>query len=234
MKKLCVFGDSLAKGVFFDNARNKYLALKNSFVNLVGSTLGFEVKNYARFGSGIQKGLETVSNRADELNGYDYVAFEFGGNDADFNWDEISAEPDRHHDAKTPIDRYVECYYEILDRAKQTSAEPVILNLPPMDPYKYFNFISQGRNAENILKWLGGSQQYIYQFHETYNLKLHEIALKSNVKIIDIRSELLKQRNYSDFLCDDGTHLNERGNELVAETICKTVQRYVERSAAAV
>ena len=34
---ICVFGDSVAKGVVFDEIKNKYTFLKENFVNLVQS-----------------------------------------------------------------------------------------------------------------------------------------------------------------------------------------------------
>ena len=33
---VCVFGDSISKGVFFDAAKNKYRLLKDGFTSLVG------------------------------------------------------------------------------------------------------------------------------------------------------------------------------------------------------
>lgn len=65
----------------------------------------------------------------------------------------------------------------------------------------------------------GGSADYIYKFHESYNNKICSIAEKNGIRLIDIRSAFLELGNYSDFLCEDGIHPNEKGHKLIAEAI---------------
>lgn len=79
---------------------------------------------------------------------------EFGGNDCDFNWKEISEKPLEMHKPKTQIEDFVKIHTETIDKIKAMGKIPVMLSLPPIDAEKYFSRISKGLNAENILKWL--------------------------------------------------------------------------------
>ena len=88
-----------------------------------------------------------------------------------------------------------------------------------MDHKRYFAWISRELNADNILKWLGGTSAFIYRWHEQYNVSVHKIAQTANVKLIDIRSAFLQRRDYSRFLSDDGIHPNEEGYALIAEAV---------------
>ena len=99
-----------------------------------------------------------------------------------------------------------------------------MLNLPPLEEERYFNWISRGRSKENILNWLGGSTKYIYRWHEMYSNAVGNVAKAMNVELIDIRSEFLKQRDYAKFLCEDGIHPNESGHKLIHE-IYKSLQK---------
>lgn len=104
----------------------------------------------------------------------------------------------------------------------------VILNLPPIDENKYLNWFSRGLDKGNILKWLGGSAEYIYKFHESYNTKICAIAAENGIRLIDIRSAFLEMGNYSDCLCDDGIHPNEKGHDLIARVICAEIPQLEE------
>ena len=45
MKGICVFGDSVAKGVVFDEARQKYIHLKDNFISLTQKKLNIPFAN---------------------------------------------------------------------------------------------------------------------------------------------------------------------------------------------
>ena len=103
---------------------------------------------------------------------------------------------------------------------------PVLLSLPPIDSKKYFNKVSTGLNAYNILDWMEGDKQFITNWHERYNIEVFKLAIDNNIPIIDITSVFLEQKNYGKFLCDDGIHPNEQGHQLIAESIKKQLDNY--------
>ncbi len=219
MSILCGFGDSIMKGVVYDAAKKKYSLLKDSFANTISDFCSFTTENFAKFGCTVTKGLEIVKKHTDIIKGSDYVALEFGGNDSDFNWKEIAKDPDAEHIPQTTLSSFEAEYADLINEVKAAGGHPVILNLPPIDAQKYFDWVSRGVNKENILKWLGGSEEYIYKWHEMYSLSLHKLSKEADVSLIDIRSAFLIKKDYKDYLCMDGIHPNEMGHALISETI---------------
>ena len=82
---VCLFGDSVAKGVVFDSIRKKYRVIKDCFAASIESEEHLAVTNYSKFGCTITKGRELLERHANELSSFDFVVFEFGGNDCDFD-----------------------------------------------------------------------------------------------------------------------------------------------------
>lgn len=220
---ICIFGDSIMKGVIFDAIKGRYIFLKNSFLNILGMrNSNVKVDNYAKFGCTITVGKQLIEKHAAELPGYEYTALEFGGNDCDFDWKAVSENPDALHIPKTPIDEFEKYYCEIIDSVVKTGSKPVLFSLPPLNAHRYFSWISRGLNAENILHWLG-DEEHIYRWHEMYNIAVLKLAAVKNVTLIDIRKAFLETRNYLGLLCEDGIHPNEAGHALISEVIRKNV-----------
>jgi lysophospholipase L1-like esterase len=220
---ICVFGDSIMKGVIFDAIKGKYIFLKSSFLNILGKRNSeVKVDNYAKFGCTVTVGKKLIERHADKLPNYTYTALEFGGNDCDFDWKAISENPEALHIAKTPIDEFEVIYSDIIDSVIDTGSTPVLFSLPPLNARRYFSWISKGLNSENILHWLG-DEEHIYRWHEMYNIAVLKLASAKNVMLIDIRRAFLETRNYLGLLCEDGIHPNEAGHALISEVIRKRV-----------
>lgn len=218
IKSICIFGDSVAKGVVFDGVKNKYSLLKESFANLVERQQNVSILNFARFGCTISMGGEILKRHETKLNTFDYTILEFGGNDCDYNWSEISESPLGEHLCNTPIPLFREKYMELIRRVIQNGGKPLLLNLPPIDPKRYFQWISKGLNGKNILSFLGEIEN-IYTWQEMYSTTIEELAAEEKIPIIDIRSGFLSKNNFSDFLCEDGIHPNEKGHLLISSAI---------------
>lgn len=225
INSICIFGDSVAKGVVLDSVSEKYVLLKDSFANRLKAGLHFGMKNYSRFGSTVTKGQEIVSKRLGELKEYDCVAFEFGGNDCDYDWAQVAATPDAEHLPHTPVDAFEQEYARMICEVRAAGSCPVILSLPPIDAQRYFSWISRGLNAGNILHYLG-DVEHIYRWHEMYNVAVLRLASETETPLIDISSAFLETRNYQALICDDGIHPNERGHELIARTIGEAFDRF--------
>ena len=224
MSKICLFGDSISKGVVIDELRDRYTMTKNCFANiLTAANSALDVTNFSMLGCTIMKGKSMIERHIKDVQDSELLVLEYGGNDSDHLWDEVAADPMAEHLPKTPIADFDRTYRGIIDELREMGKKIVMLNLPPIDEHKYFNWFSRGLDGSKILEWLGGTDEYIYRFHEIYNVKVCNIASEYNIPIIDIRSAFLEKRNYSDFLCNDGIHPNEKGHALIASVIAEAI-----------
>ncbi|NLV35074.1 MAG: SGNH/GDSL hydrolase family protein [Clostridiaceae bacterium] len=215
---ICAFGDSIVKGVIFDTIRGRYTFLKNSFANLFVNNTGIKVDNYAKFGCTITAGEKIIEKHEEKLSDYYYTVLEFGGNDCDFDWKEVSERPDDLHLPKTPLADFETTYSKIIDKVSATGSKPLVFSLPPLNAQKYFAWISKGLNAKNILQWLG-DKEHIYRWHEMYNIAVVKLASIKNIPLIDIRKAFLETRDYLNLYCEDGIHPNEAGHALISDVL---------------
>jgi lysophospholipase L1-like esterase len=216
--KICIFGDSIGKGVHLpDNGH--YEKVNLNLNKLIGRD-DLVINNYSVFGCTITKALSIIRNHASELGEYDSVFLELGGNDCDFNWQEISDAPNAEHECKTPFGVFEETYQSLIDVIRGNGGKPIILTMPPLVAERYFPWISKGKRPENILNWLG-SVASIYRWQEMYNLKVVMLAKKLNVQLIDIRTPFLQNHHYEDKISKDGIHPNEAGYKLIYSTIAE-------------
>ena len=224
MTDISAFGDSVLKGVILED--NKYKVSKNSFANICEEVLGIKIENKAKFGSTISVGEKSIAKNLETIKSSNsqYVVMEFGGNDCDFTWKEISENPKQNHKPNNTIAEFVEIYTNLINEIKNMGKIPVLLSLPPIDSKKYFNKISKGLNAENILEWMNGDKQFITNWHERYNIEVFKLAINNNIPIIDITSKFLEEKNYTKYLCEDGIHPNEKGHKVIAEAIKEHIE----------
>ncbi|MDR2355591.1 MAG: SGNH/GDSL hydrolase family protein [Clostridiales Family XIII bacterium] len=217
MNSICIFGDSIAKGVVFDAVKKKYSLLKDSFANRLGRE-GFRVTNHARFGCTVTEGMKILLRCQKTLGACDLTLLEFGGNDCDYDWDAVSRDPARKHDCKTPIAAFAERYKALIDTIRAQESRPVLLTLPPVDEHRYFAWISKGRGADNIIGFLG-SVRTIFTWQEKYSGIVRALAESCHVPLVDVRAAFLALRDYRAGLCADGIHPNETGHRLIFELL---------------
>ena len=219
MSEVYAFGDSVLRGVIEENG--KYQFLEKSFSNICENALGITVINKAKFGSTVASGEKSLerSQKRLPLSDWRYVIFEFGGNDCDFNWPEISANPEKNHRPNSTIEDFRRIYTGLIEKIKEMGKIPVLLSLPPVDAQRYFKKITQGLNKANILKWMDGNPQFITNWHERYNLEVFKLAIGNKIPVIDITSAFLEVKNYNRLLCEDGIHPNEEGHKVIAAAI---------------
>ena len=70
-----------------------------------------------------------------------------------------------------------------------------------------------------------GNKQLLTNWHERYNIEVFKLAINKDIPIIDITSKILEINNYSNLLCDDRIHPNEKGHKIIAEAI----KEYIEK-----
>jgi len=216
---ICIFGDSIGKGVVLEPDSGRYKSLKLDLMEPLGSNRQVRVKNYAMFGCTVTKGLSLIERHGETLSGYDHVLLEFGGNDCNFLWHEIANAPDRAHQPKTPLDFFVSTYKHAIEKIQKAGVKPVLLTLPPLDARRFFAWVSKGVNAENILKWLG-DKSMIYRWQELYSLAVLKLGKTLGVPVIDIRSEFLCRQDLDTLIGEDGMHPTQKGYELLVRTAC--------------
>lgn len=218
IQSITIWGDSILKGVLFNPEKSKYTILKDNCARLVTEKLGLKLDNRSSMGRTIIDGHTTLNRDLTNRNISDIAIIEFGGNDCDFHWDEISDSPHAAHMPKTPLHIFEAQLKTILQSVKEKDMLPVLMTLPPLHAQRYFEFISKGLNKDNILAWLGGDVQMIYRWHERYSNAIMRIASEFHIHIVDIRDSFLSDWNYGDLLCADGIHPNQKGHSVMAET----------------
>lgn len=224
--KIAVIGDSIARGILLDRETGAYRPCENSFAQKLDRLEGVSVANIASFGATITKTLKIVQRHAAKIQDADLALIEIGGNDSDFQWQEIAKDPDRPHEANTPSDRYREEYVQLLRFLRDRGIEPVVLNLPPMSSQRYFAHFSAAMSEsekENIVRWLQEDIEHIHEFHRGYSLAAAEIAAGEKVRCVDIRHAFLRGGVYDVFLCADGIHPTEIGQHLMYECIAASL-----------
>jgi lysophospholipase L1-like esterase len=140
---------------------------------------------------------------------------EYGGNDCNFKWDEVAAEPDREHYPITVFSYFTETCKNMVEALLSKNISPVLMTLPPIDAEKYLAYLGrQGLNTEKILKWLGDTQM-IYRYQELYSNGIVKLAGEIGAKLVDVRKYFLEGRIFKSLLCDDGLHPNKEGHKLI-------------------
>ncbi len=222
LNSIVVFGDSIMKGVIYDNYRKKYIYSEDSFVKKFAKQTGILVDNYAKFGCTLLKGQKIIEKYFPSLTNYKYIALEFGGNDCDYFWPAISENPCLEHLPNTPLEIFENIYGQIIDKLREKNCRPIIFTLPPLDAKKYFSWITKGLNKGNILRWLG-DVDFIFRWQETYSTVVKDLALSKAVPLIDIRKAFTDKGNYSNLLCNDGIHPNEAGHSLILDAVYEQI-----------
>ena len=225
-KKILIVGDSLSKGVIYDENKKKYAVLKDCFFNLLSEVIDAEMFNVSRFGSTVIQGQKMLQSKFD-LYDPDIVVIEFGGNDCDFLWDDIAQDPIRDHIPKTPLDEFEKNIHAMIDYVTARGKNPVLTTLPPLYADHYFNWFTHGDKEKglSILKWLK-DVWHIYWWHERYSNCIQYIAKERNVSCIDIRRAFLKDKDFAPYICLDGIHPNQAGHRLIYEAVMEYVREY--------
>ena len=221
-----IWGDSLAKGVVWNEARKRHAYSKTTAADIVAERLGIELVNRSKFGCPAPDGLEIMEREIEGGARCDTALIEFGGNDCNFDWKAISERPDEEHLPATSPEAYQESLRTMVKRLLKQGIQPVLMTLPPIDAERYFRYLSGDTlNRENILRWLGDVQQ-IYRYQEMYSLLVEKVAREFSIRLIDLRSRCLANRNFfRDMLCEDGLHVNEEGQRFMGEQIAQLVQQ---------
>lgn len=213
--KLYVWGDSIARGVYFDKARNQYSVCRDTFDHALRA-LGVAVRNFAKPGCTSKAALD-MTETADIQPGA-VAAIEFGGNDSDLKWSEVSEKPDEAHRALVPLNAYADSLKALIARARKLSLRPVIVTPIPVVAERYFKWVSAKLNPDAILKYLG-SAAYIYRWQERYAYMAMQAARDADCPVFDLRSQFLDRRDFESLMSEDGIHPTPDGYRLIRDSV---------------
>lgn len=230
MGRIAVFGDSIAKGIIFDEARGRHALCQHSFLKLIAENTESELDCRARLGwttEQVAPAIEAYLNAGERP---DYIVIEVGGNDSDFDWSFIASAPELDHRPKVALEEYTETLTRLVGEIRAAGVTPVLMNLPPVDANKYFGFFTGGdpEKGRNVLKWLGDVGR-IYWWHDRYNQAVEYVAETTATPMINIRRALLKSENYRVFMSRDGIHPNEQGQRQMAAEALDFIRRHCPR-----
>jgi len=220
MKKLFIFGDSILKGVTFSEEAGRYKICLPDYVGLAEE--GIEVNNLSKMGATIEYGERILGEELAGMDADSIVLLEYGGNDCDHKWKDISDAPDEEHTCNTDPALFERLYKSCVEKARAVGARVLISNLPPLDSEKYMRWISRGLNYDVILEWLGDASM-LYRWHENYNRLVERIAERCGAQLVDLRGAFLTAHNFKKLISADGIHPTEDGHSLITQTLVNAI-----------
>ena len=222
MSAIYVYGDSLLKATTPDDDFRYHFHWQELLAGR--ETALSAVVNRAKMGATVQKGEALV--RHDLQRGIDakLALVGYGGNDSDFDWTAIAANPEDTPLPRTPLPQFLQTLESITQSLLAQQVQPVLMTLPPIDAERYLDFICRsGRSRENIVYWLGDVQR-IYHYQEMYSAAITRCAWQHHLPLIDVRSAFLPERDLPDMIAADGIHLTMAGYERLFELLSAGVQ----------
>ena len=223
-----IFGDSIMRAVLYEDGRYRK---SSAFERLFSDTNGIIIRNLARFGCTIRKAIPWIRQACETAGTQDdRVLLEFGGNDCNYDWEQISREPSERIHCKTPPEEFASLYREAITRIRQSGRTPVAMSLPPIHSVRYLNFICKdGLSKERILQWLGDAGTIGIR-QRMYSDIVMQIAKEEQAEVVDVRNAFPKEESeLVELLCEDGIHPNQKGQSKIFAEIREAFLR-IDRS----
>ncbi len=212
-----VFGDSILKGVRLENGS---YSRDRSWEERLAEQFGLKILNRSRFGCTVEKALPMIRRECACPASGELAVVEYGGNDGDYDWEAISANPEGDYECKTPPERFKVEFREILRLVKESGRVPVVFTLPPIHSERYLRFVCRnGNSPERILRWLGDVEA-ISRWQESYSAMAAAAAREAGAKLLDLRAAFPRcPDRLRDYVCEDGIHPSRLGQELIYRTV---------------
>ncbi len=214
MIQAAIFGDSLMRGMYWNEQLAKHKLWKNPFLPQIAADCGVELENHSFIGSTVRRGLAAFERMLKKGLHCELLLLEYGGNDADFDWPKIAAAPQEQHQPKTPLPLFEQLYGKLITLGRSLGMQPVLMNLPPVDAQKYFRWFSRELDKRALRRWLGNID-IIYRHQEAYSLACTALARQYDCPLIDLRTPFLLRHDLDQLICADGLHPTPAGYELI-------------------
>lgn len=211
-----LWGDSVGKGVVFDEERGRYAILRNRCAVTLQEGLGIPVVNHARMGATVTEGLDDFLAEAAEPG--TIAVIEYGGNDCDMPWADVADNPDGVYEGRTPLPLFVHTLTRFVAEVRARGMTPLLVTPPPLDAYRYFAWVSRQLDKCAIVRFLGDIA-HIYRWQERYSIAVRRVAEATRCTLFDLRDAFLGEPRYAQMLCVDGIHPNETGHEAITRAV---------------
>lgn len=225
LSNILVLGDSILKGIQLDPESQKYCTKNEIDIAGISDRFDLTIRNDSRFGFTVTKGARLIGRMLDRGLQCDALVMDFGGNDCDFKWAEIAADPTGAHLPHTPLEEFESVYRELIHTLRGKGILPILTTLPPLVPQRFFDWWCGGLDRERVMAWLGGVHN-IYAHQENYSRRVERIAREELVPLVDIRGAFLDYGHLEELICDDGTHPNSQGQALITKAFLDFADRY--------
>ena len=221
MTMVSILGDSIFRGVVVENGKYR---LRSALRDKLAEKYDLCVRDLCRFGAVIGKGMEIFAKNKGKIMAGGYTVIEYGGNDCDYEWEDIAKAPCASHLCRTPPEQFDRCYRKMIAEVRRLGGRPLAATLPPVDAERYLDWICRGGlDMKAILSWLG-DVGHIFRWHESYSDAIVRIAREEKCGVLDLRSAFFASPDgYRSLLCEDGVHPNGRGQELLYRTLAEAV-----------
>lgn len=221
LRGLSIWGDSIAKGVVFDEQRGRYAVCRDNCVSRLSRDAGVEVENFSVMGNTTEQGLRRMEGQP--LKPGNLAVIEFGGNDCDLDWAAACEHPEVEQRGRVPLEAFGENLRAMVRRVRDGGMIPALVTPPPLVAQRYFDWVSRKLDKARILNYLG-DVEHIYRWQERYALMIRRVAARENAMLLDVRDWFLSQARFTDLMCVDGIHPNARGHELLFERFSGLLQ----------
>ncbi len=220
-----IFGDSLMKGTLpIEGHRYRF---HKEFMETLLEPIHAVVANKAKFGATIRKGHTVLQKDLSNGSRYDYALLEYGGNDCNYDWPNVAAAPDSHHDPAVGLAEFVGTLSDMIDQLEQRGTKPILMTLPPIDSEKYLDYLqSQDIDRSALVHWLG-DPNHIYRTQELYSNAVYKLAVQRSLPCVDVRSVFLQRPDFPDLISGDGIHPSEKGYQLLYSTLIDTIRQKI-------
>lgn len=217
MKKGIIYGDSLLKATV-PEADGKYKFHLGEVMARYGDAAA-QITNRAKFGATVEKGMALVQHDLSRGTDAAWALIGYGGNDSDYAWPAIAADPTACHLPRTSLPRFSQVLGDTVALLRERGVKPVLMTLPPIDAQRYFDFFcSAGLDRSAILTWLG-EVGVIYRTQELYSDAIAAFARREDVALIDVRRTFLPDHHLRDLIAADGIHLTLPGYQRMMDAL---------------
>ena len=216
-----VWGDSVARGVMYNEQKQRYAISSQRCVTRLEEALGCKVINHSNIGATVLDGLswfEAFTPVPGAL-----CAVEFGGNDCDLDWRYVSEHPSEAVLAKVPLEAFEAGLRTFVRSIRKNGMRPVLVTPLPLHAPRYFAWVTKGLDAQNVLTALG-DVYHIYRWQERYAIAVRNVAQQTRCPLLDLRDAFLAQPNYETLMSLDGIHPNDAGHRVLAEAAIRTAR----------
>lgn len=227
VSQIQVLGDSILKGIQVEPATGRYVTRNEIGISGLERDFGLTVKNGSHFGATVIKGQRLLERLLQRETPCDVVVMDFGGNDCDFRWDQVAADPEGDHRPNVPLAEFLQRYREMIAQLRQRGIVPVLTTLPPLEPERFFNWWCRGLDQAAVRRWLG-SLSNIYTHQENYSRAVEQLARETKTPLVDIRGAFLAHGRLPELLCEDGTHPNSAGQAVIGEAFRAFARDHLE------